>query len=74
MDGINIPFSSPAYEKVSELAEKLHISKSEIIREALSLYSWAVNEYTDGNHLLIERGEITTEIVIDSFKNLSKSE
>lgn len=60
-----VDFPSPIMELLNNMASDLHTSKSEIIKQALALYSYVNKEVGDDRHLSITKGEeIIKEIVL----------
>ena len=61
---LQIDFSEKAYRELNDLQERLDAqSKSEVIRNALGVLRWVVEESTSGHRILVEKPEGTREIV-----------
>lgn len=61
---LQIDFSQKAYRELNDLQERLDAqSKSEIIRNALGVLRWIVEESTSGHKILVEKPGGTREIV-----------
>lgn len=60
-----IDFPKPVINRLSELARKRGISKAEILRQAIALYSYVYNHMLEGNSLSITKDDkILKDIVI----------
>jgi metal-responsive CopG/Arc/MetJ family transcriptional regulator len=61
---LQIDFSEKAYRELNELQERLDAqSKSEVIRNALGVLRWVIEESMNGHRILVEKPEGTREIV-----------
>jgi hypothetical protein len=61
---LQIDFSEKAYRELSDLQERLDAqSKSEVIRNALGVLRWVVEESAMGHKILVEKPEGTREII-----------
>jgi hypothetical protein len=48
-------FSAEAAQSLQKLMERMDIPEEEVIRQALSLLSWAVREHDQGTKILVAR-------------------
>ncbi len=73
---LQIDFSEKAYKELEELQERLGAtSKSEVMRNALGILRWVVEEVSEGHRILVEKPQGTREIVfhfIERSKELLK--
>jgi hypothetical protein len=61
---LQIDFSEKAYGELESLQERLDASsKSEVIRDALGVLRWIVEESDRGNRILLEKPEGTRKIM-----------
>ncbi len=70
----NVNFSEGTYQAIGDLARDLDASMADVIRDALSLYSWVAKEYSHGNRLLVQRDDDVTELVITGLEPLQHTE
>jgi Ribbon-helix-helix protein, copG family len=68
----NVTFSESTHGVLSNLAQRMEVSMSEVIREALSVYWWIAKEQSTGGRLLIQRGDEVTQLAIPSLARLGQ--
>jgi metal-responsive CopG/Arc/MetJ family transcriptional regulator len=55
---VQLDFSEAAFEELNRLQKKLGASsRAEVVRDALTVLRWLVEEKTDGNRILVEEKE-----------------
>ena len=67
MARLTVQFPEETTRVLEELSEKEEVSKTEIIRRALSVYKYLENETRDGRHKVAiadENGKVVKEILI----------
>lgn len=65
---LQIDFSERAYNDLTELQKRLDApSKSEVIRTALGVLRWLVDEHTTKNRILLQKPDGSTERVVFHF-------
>ncbi|MHC1730106.1 MAG: ribbon-helix-helix protein, CopG family [Syntrophobacteraceae bacterium] len=67
MARLTVQFPESTSEVLEELSERDQVSKTEIIRRALSIYKYLENETRDGKHKVAitdENGKVVKEILI----------
>jgi metal-responsive CopG/Arc/MetJ family transcriptional regulator len=61
---LQLDFSDSAYQELEEMQDRLNApSKSEVIRNALGILRWVVDEVDKDHRILVEKPEGTREIV-----------
>ncbi len=61
---LQLDFSDSAYQELEEMQNRLNApSKSEVIRNALGILRWVVDEVDKDHRILVEKPEGTREIV-----------
>jgi hypothetical protein len=61
---LQLDFSDSAYKELEELQDRLNApSKSEVIRNALGVLRWVVDEVDKDHRILVEKPEGTREVV-----------
>ena len=63
MRKITLEFSDQAWDTIVAMAEELPSSRSDVLRDALSLYWWAFRESKEGHRLALQRGREIVEIL-----------
>lgn len=63
MRKITIDFHDQAWDTLEEMAQELPCTKSEVLRDALSLYWWLFREHQKGSVFLVKRENQVTEWV-----------
>lgn len=67
MARMTVQFSEPTSEILAELSAKDRVSKTEVLRRAISLYKYLENETSDGKRKIMiadENDKLLKEIVI----------
>ena len=65
MPQFTINFSDDAYETLEELKEKTHkTSLAEVIRSALSLYRWSIEQKEEGRKVTSMKGKEVKEVIL----------
>ena len=60
---LNVNFAASTYEALEELARKQGKTKAEVLRDAIALAKYFQETREKGEHILIERGGRTSELV-----------
>ena len=60
---VNVTFSEPIYETLSELAEAKGTSMAEVLRAAIALEKWFAATTSQGGRVLVERDGKTMEVI-----------
>ncbi|HVC45509.1 MAG TPA: ribbon-helix-helix protein, CopG family [Candidatus Binataceae bacterium] len=61
---LQLEFSEDAYKELERMQKQLHApSKSEVIRDALGVLRWVVEEIEQDHRILVEKPEGMREIV-----------
>jgi len=60
---LNVNFAASTYEALEELARKQGKTKAEVLRDVIGLAKFIQDERDQGNHIVVERGNKTYEIV-----------
>lgn len=63
-----IRFSQATEAALAEMAAATNTTEAEVILNALSLSWWAYRELGRGSKLLIQRGDVVTELVVSALK------
>jgi len=71
MPRFNISFADNTYETLDDLATRLHVPMSDVVREALSVYWLLSRELEAGNRLQIQRKNQINELLIPSLEALA---
>jgi hypothetical protein len=70
---LQIDFSERAYKDLEDLQNRLEApSKSEVIRTALGLLRWLLDESDASNRLMLQKSDGSTERVVFHFLNRQK--
>jgi hypothetical protein len=70
MQKYTLQFSDQSYADLEGLSDLLDMTKAEVVREALSMYRWIVQEKMAGHRLLIDRESQVNELLIPRFDRL----
>jgi hypothetical protein len=73
MPRFSISFADGTYETLDDLATRLDVSMSDVVREALSVYWLLSRELEAGNRLQIQRKSQVHELLIPSLETLAAS-
>lgn len=73
MPRFNISFADSTYENLDDLATRLDVPMSDVVREALSVYWLLSRELEAGNRLQIQRKNQINELLIPSLAALAAS-
>ena len=66
-----VTYSANAYEMLSALATATHVTTSDVVRVALSIYWWLAREHGQGSRFMVLRDrEWLTDLVIPSLEGM----
>jgi hypothetical protein len=63
-------FSTQSYAVLTQMATALHVTASDVMREALGVYRWLARERGQGGRFLVQRGCEVTELTIPSLEGM----
>jgi hypothetical protein len=64
-------FSARTAKALEVLAERTELPTAEVVRQGLSVLYWLARERSLGSKLLIQRGDVVTELVVPSLDRLA---
>ena len=71
---LQIDFSEKAYKELESIQERLDAtSKSEVIRNALGVLRWIIDESDRGNRILVEKPDGPREIMFHFLERSKKA-
>jgi hypothetical protein len=65
-----IDLSEKVRQTLTDLAEATHLTPSEVVRDALSVYWWLAREHGQGNRFMVQRGSNVNELFLPSLKDV----
>jgi hypothetical protein len=63
-------FSAQSYGTLAQMAAATHMTASNVVRDALSLYWWLAREHGKGSRFLVQRDAAVTELVLPSLEGM----